>query len=198
MRFINSLRNCRYALFEKLRLKFMGVNHFRSRPTQLCRDLRYGLNIRVWPSVVFSYETNRCLSYEEALKDSLHALVKCTSVVVVWNTSSVGSCQTRVSSFFEWWNNQSSEKPVKTLTKWGNRNVGILGMSSGSALQVCTTVGLLLAQWKEAQHVHVESNLSSGQLAEGVSKPPGSGFIKCNVDASIFHHAETIGFGFIT
>ena len=67
-----------------------------------------------------------------------------------------------------------------------------------STHKVILTAIQVLLQWQEAQCVLDGPILTPIRSAVTLWSPLAPSFTKCNVDASIFHLAETIGFGFIT
>ncbi|MCI13610.1 ribonuclease H protein, partial [Trifolium medium] len=83
---------------------------------------------------------------------------------------------------------------------WKKRNLKLWENKHETADQVLNRANGVLSAWQAAQKYHdrtvsTGTNIAHSDIAELIWKPPPEGYVKCNIDASIFSTDCKVGMG---
>lgn len=137
-----------------------------------------------------------------AEETSIHALVLCPVVKQVWISSELGLRVQSADSMVQWWNamkrvSSTSEMEYAAAllwSNWQNRNALVWEGSSKPASTVLYRAGSAVADWQSVRAVP-SAAVCSNAAAQRRWVKPNSGFVKCNVDASVFRDPAGMSFG---
>ena len=130
-------------------------------------------------------------------------MVSCSYANSIWVRSSFGDLSSRASDLREWWLDLVDRFPNSDLNLaatilwgiWRNRNERVWKGKSRPAAFLLAEALSINNQWQEVQaHKFSPHQMSHPTYQEKWSRPP-TGFIKCNVDASISEHSCRMGVG---
>lgn len=134
-----------------------------------------------------------CNAYDKTIT---HALQECSFATSCWISSAVGffgyciSFLAWLEAIFSRYSKENCQLAAMICWRiWIHRTDHLWNHRTGSALQVLNSAGQILFQWQTIRKHHFFINADTNRVGHGAIcwEKPCFGWLKCNVDASIFN-----------
>uniref|UniRef100_A0A803PSJ2 RNase H type-1 domain-containing protein n=1 Tax=Cannabis sativa TaxID=3483 RepID=A0A803PSJ2_CANSA len=138
---------------------------------------------------------------------AIHALVHCSFAADCWRSFGLPVNAAASSSFGGWFeslqqtgdNDQVCKVAMLCWALWKSRNNTVWNKKNSSVNDVLVSASITLDHWRKAQDKFTLSSLSPNNSDDGAElwTKPANNYIKINIDAALFHHEDSYGFGIV-